>query len=167
MKYLFTFVLSLLLSTLAYAEPPSPESVDKLLTLVRTEKLLDSVLQNVEGMMKSSINRSYQGKQITPEARKTTEAFTEKVLVLIKEELSWEKMKPLYIQIYSESFTQEEIDGLLVFYASPVGQAYVEKLPAVTQKSMALTQAHMAPLMQRVQEAMRQAAAEAKAAKQQ
>ena len=44
--------------------------------------------------------------------------------------MTWDKLRPLYVRIYQESFTQEEIDGLIVFYESPAGIAFVERWPS-------------------------------------
>ena len=57
---------------------------------------------------------------------------------IMREELSWSKMKPQYIRIYQESFSQEDVEGFIAFYRSPAGQAYVDKMPIVMQKSMAV-----------------------------
>jgi hypothetical protein len=165
MKHVLIAVLSFVISSVAFAAPPSPESVEKLLLSMHTEKLLDAAMQNVDGLMKNSINQALQGQNVTEQGRKVADAYMQKVVVIIRDEMSWDKMKPLYIQVYGENFTQEEVDGLITFYDSPVGQAYVNKLPVVTQKTMTLTQARLMPMMQRMQEAMKQAVAEAKAAK--
>ncbi|MDB5816261.1 MAG: hypothetical protein JWN23_3378 [Rhodocyclales bacterium] len=165
MKRVFVLFFSIVISSFAVAAQPNPESVDKLLSMMHTEKLLDSVLQNLDGVMKKSIDQSLQGQNVTEQGLKIADTYMQKVMIIMKDELSWAKMKPLYIQIYAESFSQEEIDGLIAFYASPAGQAYIDKLPLVTQKTMVLTQARMVPMMQRMQEAMQQAVAEAKAAK--
>jgi hypothetical protein len=54
--------------------------------------------------------------------------------------MSWEKMKPMYVQLYRDTFEQEEVDGLIAFYKSPAGQAYVTKMPLLMSKSMAISQ---------------------------
>jgi uncharacterized protein len=59
---------------------------------------------------------------------------------MLREEMTWDKLRPVYVQIYQESFTQEEIDGLIAFYESPAGFAFVEKMPFVMQKSMSIMQ---------------------------
>lgn len=45
-------------------------------------------------------------------------------------------MEPIQIPIYRETFEQAEIDGLIAFYGSPVGQAFVNKMPTVSQKGI-------------------------------
>jgi len=156
MKNLLAFVFSLLLPTFACAAPPSAESVDHLLSLVHAEKTLESLFQTMDGLMKGAVNRSLPTPSNATEQQQVADAYTEKFVLSMKEELSWDKMKPLYVQIYVESFSQEEIDGLTGFYASPVGQAYVDKLPVVMHKTMALTQARVVPIMLRIQQALKQ-----------
>ena len=77
-------------------------------------------------------------------------------------QMSWPRLKPLYTKIYQDAFTQEEIDGLIAFYRSPAGMAYVDKMPLVTQKSMDLMQSLMPPMMKRVQAAMAKAVGDGK-----
>jgi hypothetical protein len=74
----------------------------------------------------------------------------------VKSELSWEKMRDLYQQVYAETFTQEEVDGLIAFYESPAGKAFVAKMPTVMQKSMVLMQQRMAPMVQRLQQSLQE-----------
>ena len=74
-------------------------------------------------------------------------------------------MRPMFVQIYQESYTQEEVDGLVAFYQSPIGVAYIEKMPIVMQKSMTLVQTRMGPMMEKMQAALKQAMEEAKTPK--
>ena len=136
----------------AIAAPVSAESVEKLLALTQVEKLLVSVRTQTDQMVTTTTTRMLDGRQTSPEERKRMSEFQAKALATMREEMSWERMKPLYVQIYVETFTQEEIDGLITFYESPPGRAYIAKMPAVAQKSMAIMQERMVPLMRRMQE---------------
>ena len=42
----------------------------------------------------------------------------------------------MVIPVYDRNFTDEEIDGMLAFYSSSVGQKVLAKLPVVLQESM-------------------------------
>jgi hypothetical protein len=84
------------------------------------------------------------------------------VIPILRDQLSWGNLKKIYIPIYRESFTQEEIDGLIAFYSSPAGNALVVKMPIVAQKSMAATQQLIVPMMQQMQKAVAEATAEMK-----
>jgi uncharacterized protein len=74
-------------------------------------------------------------------------------------------MKPVYMQLYRETFDQAEIDGLIAFYRSPAGQSFIAKMPKVMQKSMVVVQEQMRAMMPKIQEATAQAMEEAKALK--
>lgn len=53
------------------------------------------------------------------------------------------KMDDLYNQltnVYLESYSEEEIDAILAFYDTPVGQKMIAQTPHITQKSMEIGQ---------------------------
>jgi hypothetical protein len=62
-------------------------------------------------------------------------------------------MKKILVPSYSETFSQEEVDGLIAFYQSPAGKAYVEKMPTLLQKTMGQMQQFMGPFVQKAQAA--------------
>ncbi len=160
-------ILLLLLSsvlTCAAAQPTS-ESIETLLTLTKTEALIESVYGNVEQAMRQGMAQAVAGKNLSAEQQRSLEATPKRFVTIMREELSWESLKPMYIEIYRDSFTQEEIDGLIAFYQSPVGMAFVNKMPIVMQKSMTSMQARMQPMMEKMKAAMRQALEDAKVAK--
>ncbi len=149
----------------ALAAPPSAESLEKLLIVTKTDKMIDSMLQNMEGMISGMADKMRPSGEETAEAKTNRDNAMKKILPILKEELSWSKMKSMYVQIYSESFNQEEIDGLIAFYNSAAGIAFVNKMPLVMQKTMALTQERMGPMMQRVEAVMKKEFEETAAAK--
>lgn len=165
MKRLLALASLILAAPLALAAPPSAASIEKLLKVTRAEQLLDSNIRGIDGAIRRSMAQSLQGAKLTPEGQKIADSFATKFVAVVKEEMAWTKMKPLYVRIYSESFSQDEIDGLLAFYDTPAGRAYIDKMPIVAQKSMAAMQERMNPILARMQESMQQAVAEAKAAK--
>ena len=109
------------------------------------------------------MSQALQGQTSTEKNKQILDSFMQKVMQIMKNELSWESMKPLYIQIYSEVFSQEEIDGLINFYGSDVGQSYVNKLPIVMEQTTAISQQRIQPMMQRMQDILQQAISESKA----
>lgn len=88
-----------------------------------------------------------------------------KVIAIMKKEVSWDVLRPQYVQVYGETFDQEEIDGLVAFYSSEAGQAFVNRMPALLQKTMTIVQSLMQTLLPKITTANEQALAEAKLAK--
>ena len=153
MKHLVSLVCLVCFSCMVSAAPASPASIEKLLLLTNSAETISAINRQVDGMLKNTITQAMQGKTASPELQKILDDFESKTSAIIKEQLSYDKLKPTYVQIYSETFSQDEIDQLIVFYQSPTGKMFVSKMPMVTQKSMVLMQQQMAPMMQKIQQA--------------
>ena len=64
-----------------------------------------------------------------------------------REAMSWEGLVEPTIDIYESTYTEEEIQGLINFYKSPIGIAYIKKMPEVNKQCSVI-------MMQRVNQAM-------------
>ena len=95
----------------------------------------------MEQMMRESMKQMVQGKPLNAEQQRLLDSMPGRFVAVMREEMSWQRMKPLYVQLYQDTFEQDEVDGLLAFYTSPTGQAFLNKMPVVMQKSMALSHA--------------------------
>ena len=69
----------------------------------------------------------------------------------ISREFSWDKMKEDYITLYADTFTEEELKGIIAFYKSPAGQAFIQKQPELMKRSMELSQKLMLKFMPAIQ----------------
>jgi len=158
-----SFILSLLLSAsvVCSAAPPSTESIDTLLVVTKSEALVSTMHAQMEQMMGQTLTGMLGGRKITEEQKRVIEAAPKQFSIIMKEELSWANMKPMYVSIYQETFTQEEIDGLIAFYRSPAGAAFIDKMPVVMQKSAIIMQARMPQLMEKMRTAMQKTLVEA------
>jgi hypothetical protein len=149
----------------ALAAEPSDASIEKLLSVMRAESLMDSVYGSLEQNKRQGIAQATAGQQLSDEQKRVLESAPKKFAQVVREELTWANLKPMYIQIYKESFDQEDIDGLIAFYSSKVGQNYLNKMTATMQKTMTAVQQRMGPMMKKMGEAMKAAVEEAKLAK--
>lgn len=156
--------LAALIALNASAAPASQESVEELLAVTKSEATMDSMYASMEQMMRQGMQQSTRGKTFTPEQQRILDGAPAKFLAVLREEFNWAKMKPMIVQVYRDTFEQEEVDGLVVFYKSAAGRAFIDKMPTVMQKSMALTQSQMQSVTPKLRAAMEQAIAEAKAA---
>lgn len=131
----------------AQTQRPTSESIEKLLTLTKSEALYESSIDGMDGMMKDMMSQALGQQKVTPEQQKAIDQLPAKILALFKEDFKYALLKPIFIQIYSESFSQNEIDAMLTFYQTPAGTAVIDKMPIVMQKSMKMTQEMMAKTM--------------------
>ena len=140
----------------ASASTPSQASIDKLLAVTEADKILKSIEQQANAMMQNTMQQALQGQLASPEQQKILDDFKNKTLAAINEQLDISQLKSIYVRVYSENFSQEEIDQLIAFYESPTGKMFVAKMPTVTQKSMALMQEKMGPVLQEMQQSARE-----------
>jgi uncharacterized protein len=159
MKTVAAVLCLVLLPLAALAAPASVESIERFLKLTEAQKNLEAAQQYSEQMMKESLREQNQRRTLSPDAQNRMRDAMEKSAKAMREEMSWANMKPMMVRIYAESFTQEEMDGLIAFYESPAGKAFTKKMPMVMEKSMMLMQERAGPMMQRMESAMREAMA--------
>jgi hypothetical protein len=166
MKYIVTLVLALAASQ-AMAAPdaqPTDESVKQLLQAMHSSSLVDTLMKQVEGTVRGSMQQAVAGQQPNAQQQKILSDMQGKIFALVKEQLNWADLEPMMIEIYRNTFTQVEVDGMLKFYRSEVGQAAVAKLPAATQQTMASVQGRMQTLTPKIMQLEKEAAAQLKAA---
>ena len=142
-------VLSPLLS-FAVDAPARPD-IEELLKVMRTEQSMQSVMEQVKQMIPQMMASMAAQRKLSPEAAEKTKPMQAKLLALIQDELSWKKFKPEITAIYAESMTPEEVKGIIAFYKSPAGQAFLDKQPIIIQKTMAMQQKIMQGLTPKIQ----------------
>jgi hypothetical protein len=103
-------------------------------------------------------------KDSSPEVAQQVQQMMPKILDSVYKQMTWESLKPDFIQIYSEVFTEQEIKDLTAFYKTPLGQKLIEKMPEVSEKSMLIMQKRMPAMMADMQKTIQESVAQAKAA---
>ncbi|HWX00901.1 DUF2059 domain-containing protein [Collimonas sp.] len=144
------------LSSAVHAATPSDASIEELLNAMHAEKTMDLMLPAIGKSMRQSMAIATKGQTLSAKQQQILDAASAKMAQTMKDDLSWDKMHAMYAKIYRDSFTQEEIDGLVTFYKSPAGTAYIAKMPVVMQKTMGLMQTRMAEMMPKIQAEMQQ-----------
>ena len=129
---------------------PSEKSVQELLRVTESHSLLDSMMVQFDNVMKAGMEQAIKGQTITPKQQKQIDDMQSKMIEVFKQEMNWESLEPVYIRIYRDSFTQQEVDGMLAFYESPAGQAVIKKMPLVVQNTVAEMQNRMGPFLQKL-----------------
>jgi hypothetical protein len=134
----------------------SPESVDRLLQLMQVQSQLEMIYAQTLPAMQNAMRQSLGSGMQSAEAEHVFNVVMPRVNAVVREELGWAKLKPGFAAIYAETFTQQEVDGLIAFYEGPTGKALVAKTPQLTQRSMQMMQQRMGPVMQRAMQVARE-----------
>jgi hypothetical protein len=128
------------------AQETKAAKIDRVLALMKADALTDEVFQQVKAM-----TASLAPPDATEKQRAHAQEIQAKIMDLVKDRMSWEKMRPQYVKMYGETFSDEEIDGMLAFYESPAGRAMLEKMPQLVSKMMAMVQSQMTAIMPEVE----------------
>jgi len=132
----------------------SEQSVNEMLKLMQLENLLKTALKQMnEGMekgMEASMSKATSGRELTAAQKAEVEDFRKKFKTTMVEELSIDKITSIYAQTYRQTFTQEEVNGVIAFYKSPAGKAVTEKNPDVMRKAAGLTEARITVMTQKL-----------------
>ncbi|MGE9290056.1 MAG: DUF2059 domain-containing protein [Puniceicoccales bacterium] len=161
MKTLWTSLPLLFLSAFSLlqaeeSQTPTEDSIIELLELMETEKILDQTMVQMEQLMEVSINQAVQGQSLDENERKQLDQTRKTMTEWLQEELNYDFLLQMYIPAFEETFTQTEVNQLIEFYSSPVGQMFVKKQPQLMQSFMQRYQQQIGPMMQRFQQKLQQ-----------
>jgi hypothetical protein len=132
----FTLWVLLFAPVTACAAQASDGSIKQLLAVTKAEKLIENMRAQVDSVMNKSIQQALNGQTPTTRQQQVISKMKNKMTALVQGELSWEKLEPMSLRLYKESFTEEEVSGMLAFYKTPAGQAVIQKMPVLMQKTM-------------------------------
>ncbi|HPA77355.1 MAG TPA: DUF2059 domain-containing protein [Kiritimatiellia bacterium] len=140
-------VISLMLSaaTVRAEEETAQTLAEELLVLMDVQSSIQKSFDAVKQM------QATQFASMAGDRKEQALAMQQKMMDLIAGEMSWDKIKTDYIGIYAETFTADELKGIIDFYKTPVGRKFIEKQPEMMEKSMRVTQKQMMTLMPKIQ----------------
>jgi len=115
----------------------APARADEASRSAKAEELLqltqsDQMMKAMEPMVKGMV--AQMDKDMSAEQRSKVVEIQGKMMALIAGNIN--KAKPALAKVYSDTYTEEEIDAILAFYKSPSGRAFVQKMPEVMQRIM-------------------------------
>lgn len=122
---------------------------EELLTVMKMQDAIEKSFEMAKQMIPAQMEKMAQEAGDT-NAPADLQALTGKMMDMIAEEFSWNKLKADYIALYAETFTEQELKDMVAFYKSPAGQAYINKQPELMKRSVELTQKLMMKVMPKI-----------------
>ncbi len=142
-------------------EASKAQKVEEFFQVAQLEQMFSQSMTLAMNQVNSSVMREAKAANLSPEQSALIEELQNKVEAVVRMALGWDQLRPQYIKLYSEAFTEEQLDDLLAFYKSPTGQAMVTNSPALMKKGAEITQQRMAvaqPELRRLVDEFRQKA---------
>jgi hypothetical protein len=146
-RWILVLVMVMAVAPGARADEASKRAkVADLFVTMRMDRTMSQMMDLVMAQTRQMMQRMQGTEQMTPEQKKLVENFQKRVEVMVSESLGWKALQPEFVTLYANTFSEEEIDGLLTFYKSPVGQVLLDKTPELTTKGGEISQAKVAAL---------------------
>lgn len=147
MKRIFVTLLFLLpLATVAKADEASKRvKVQELFTLLHVDQISTQIMANLNRQMQGLSAHQF-GATPTAEQQKQFGDLQTRIDGLVQQTVGWKTVEPDFLKLYSDTYTEPEVDSFLSFYKSPAGQTMLNKSPEVASKSLALTQQRMSTI---------------------
>ncbi|MGO4516401.1 DUF2059 domain-containing protein [Terriglobus sp. 2YAB30_2] len=126
--------------------------IEQMLTVLKMEDNFNLLMKQVEQQGRQMGMSMTNPSQLTDADKKILDNFMTKLMAAMQETMGWQKLKSEFIDLYAKAYTEEEVDGILTFYKSPVGQSMLTKTPQLVQQSMAISQAHMKEIQPKLEQ---------------
>src|SRR5215467_10233982 len=115
----------------------SAPSKDEVLKFMEVLHIRAQLTQYFEGVAKQARLGAEEGfKEKVPNPTPGQLAQVDKFADELFKNMPVDEMMEAMIPIYQKHLTKEDLDGILAFYASPIGQKLQREQPAMTQESM-------------------------------
>ena len=134
-----------LASVPALAAPPTDGDINRLLSASRAQAMLDSMLPQIETMQRQQFEQVTQQRQLTPQQQEQLQRIQARTAQTLRQALSWQQLRPMYVDLYKQTFSKEDVLAMAEFYESSAGQSLLDKTPALMQNVMVAIQARMQP----------------------
>jgi hypothetical protein len=120
--------------------------VEELMTTMHVDSLMDQMTAMAKAQVEQSVQGMPAAETMTPTQKKILTDFQQKSLDMVMETVSYKAVEPEIVKLYTDTFTEEEIDGIATFYKSPTGQALLKKTPQLMSSMMQFMQGRIADL---------------------
>lgn len=143
------------------ATTPDPKKVpliEEIFHLTKPEGMINGMLAQYKNAFQQAATQGFE-----QEVRKFDDPakyrgdfakLQDRVFALLSSRLDWQKMRPQFVQIYSDTFSVDELSGIAAFYRSPAGHAAIEKMPGLLQKCSVVSQQQVGNMGPEIQKMM-------------
>ena len=162
MRQKLLLVATLLLATATAgvaraADAPNTDGASKhakvreLFELTSMQTRVDQIRASALGQIHAMAAQQFAAAGLSDQ-NKSIVAYYDKLNSLVTAKYDWALLEPKYELVYVDLYTEEELDGILAFYRSPVGHAFLAKSPEATRQVLALSKQQLDSLAPQIQQ---------------
>jgi hypothetical protein len=126
------------------ATPEKTAKIEHLLDVLRVQRIEDEIHTSLTQAI-DRITQQIAQQAGVPAAERTsaTAEVHDKMIASMKDLTSWQRLKPGMIDIYDQEYNDAQLDAIIAFFTSPVGQQYLDKSAEVQQKARDMAGIHV------------------------
>ena len=127
----------------------SRDEVEQFFTAMRLRKNMEMVFEAMREQMKGMSHKMMSDKlsTLTPEQQKKFQEAMQGSMDDVMDAMRFEDLISDMIPVYQKYLTKEDLEGVIAFYSSPVGQRLLDKTPAMTTEAMKISMERMEKMM--------------------
>ena len=126
---------------MAHADDASHRAkAEQMLSVTKSDTQMQTQLAALEARIQELAKQQSGVAPLNTAQTKLTDDYQKQIHDITLDEVGFEKVRPLIVQYYVDSFSEAELDGILAFYKTPAGQALINKTPDLAMKSTMLVQ---------------------------
>ena len=129
-------------------DPAKVPVIEELFRITQPEKMMQQMLAQAKAAFSSAAQNGFSAevKKMGDDPAKyqaDLQKMENQIFGILTSRLDWNTMKPQFVKLYSDTFTKDELTGLVSFYKSPAGQAQITKMPTLMGKLNTISQQQM------------------------
>lgn len=149
----FVALLLALISTQALADAASQAAAAKqLLKLVNADQIAGPWFGQVNQMFAQRFAET----QAPANKKAVLESYQAKAKATLDKVVGWNQLEPEMVKLYTAGFSEDELNQLITFYKSPLGQKVLKEMPALFAESMKMTQGKLEPVVPQINQLLEQ-----------
>lgn len=110
----------------------------------------EEVFQATQDQMIDHLRQTLGRRGDTVEEQAIHDRFEQKMIDMMLGLMNRERISASQVAIYSHVFTESEIEALIEFYSTPIGQKYIAKQPEIAGEMMQEMQSIMEEMMPKI-----------------
>jgi len=135
MKKLLLAMLLIVGATVVFAdEAATRKAAEELMTVTRVKSQLENTFKMISEMTQKNLAQTLKGE--SKELSDKQKATLDRVMKIVEDEMSYDKLAPILINCYVKVYDEKELNAMIEFFKSPVGQSYLDKAPALQKELM-------------------------------
>jgi hypothetical protein len=135
----------------AVAEPKAEDTKTRLAIELMQAAHFDRNMQLMKEQIPAMMEKQFDSLAGCDAVQPVMKEFSGAVADKVSEILDSEDLKIDIAAVYAETFSEDELRGVIAFYESPLGKKLLDRMPELMQKSMQISQDRMKPIMSDMQ----------------